>query len=124
MCVSQSDAIEPLSHPSRRRWPTLLGMTLTPEQRSQRGRLGAYRQQALYDTRETTRAARAAFDQRFVDQVDPERKLSEPERERRAAAARKAYFAALSLKASSARRQRAERHAQRMADFRLDDIDL
>jgi len=76
---------------------------VTPEQRRQRARLGAYAQQAAYDTRETTRAARSAFDQRFIDQVDPDRALSEDERSRRALAARRAYFTALALRSAIAR---------------------
>lgn len=84
-------------------------MPLTPEQRSQRARLGAYSQQANYDTRETTRNARAAFNQRFIDQVDPNRELSERERTRRALAARRAYFAALALRSAIARAQKSGR---------------
>jgi hypothetical protein len=76
---------------------------LTPEQRSQRARLGAYSQQAIHDTRETTRNARQAFNQRFIDQVDPDRTLSERERTRRALAARRAYFAALALRSAIVR---------------------
>lgn len=68
------------------------------------GRLGAYAQQAAHDTRDTTRAARAAHDEKFVDQVDPERKLPAKERARRVEAARKAYFTRLSLLSSQARR--------------------
>jgi len=76
---------------------------LTPEQRSQRARLGAYTQQATYDTRETTRAARNAFNQRFIQQVDPDGTLSKRERTRRALAARRAYFAGLALRSAIAR---------------------
>jgi hypothetical protein len=50
--------------------------------------------------------ARAAFERRFLDQVDPDHVLPEPERLRRAAAARKAYYAALSRAAVKARRAR------------------
>jgi hypothetical protein len=88
---------------------------LTPEQRALRakaGRLGAYVQQAQNDTRETTRAAREAFDKRFLDEVDPRRELTDAERNRRAAAARKAYFQRLSLKAQAARRAKANRRAK------------
>jgi hypothetical protein len=80
---------------------------MTPELRRQRARLGAYAQQAAYDTRETTRNARLAFNQRFLDQVDPDGTLPEAERARRALAARKAYFAALSLRSAIVRRKRA-----------------
>jgi hypothetical protein len=51
-----------------------------------------------------TAAARSAFDKRFLDQVDPDRVLPEDERNRRAASARKAYFARLTLKSIQARR--------------------
>src|SRR5262252_11230281 len=85
-------------------------MSLTPEQRRQRARLGAYSQQATYDTRETTRAARAAFNQRFIDQVDPDRTLSERERTRRALAARRAYFAGLALRSAIARGKKSGSH--------------
>ena len=68
------------------------------------GRLGAYTQQAANDTRDTTKAARAARDEQFVDQVDPERTLPAKERARRVEAARKAHFTRLSLLSSRARR--------------------
>jgi hypothetical protein len=42
----------------------------------------------------------------FDDQVDPDRVLPEAERKRRAAQARKAYFAGLALESAKARRQR------------------
>lgn len=77
--------------------------------RSQAGRIGAYIQHSRYDPRETTRAARFAFNQRFVEQVDPGRKLSEPERFRRATAAKKAYFARLALASAKARAKRPRR---------------
>lgn len=50
---------------------------------------------ARYDPHETTRPARRAFNQRFLDQVDPEGRLPERERHRRAEAARRAYFTRL-----------------------------
>jgi hypothetical protein len=53
-----------------------------------------------------TEPARTAFDQRFLDQVDPDRVLPEAERNRRAASARKAYFARLTLASIKARRAR------------------
>ena len=53
-----------------------------------------------------TSPARAAFDQRFYDQVDPERRLTAAERERRAASARRAYFLALAAKSTAVRRER------------------
>ncbi|MGB7052709.1 MAG: hypothetical protein WBG41_14170 [Acidimicrobiales bacterium] len=58
-----------------------------------------------YDSKELTRAARDKFEQRFLDEVDPDRKLPEKERLRRARAARKAYFIRLALKSARARRR-------------------
>lgn len=79
---------------------------LTPAERSLRARIGAYRMHALHDPRETTRAARDAFWRRFVHEVDPHRILSEQERLRRAAAARRAYFAQMAYRSARRRRQR------------------
>jgi hypothetical protein len=67
----------------------------SPKSRRLAGRIGAYRLHATHDPRETTEKARAAFLASFVDEVDPNRVLPEPERLRRATAARKAHFATL-----------------------------
>ncbi len=79
---------------------------LSPAERSLRGRMGAYAVHARYDPRATTTPARAAFLRRFLDQVDPDRVLPEPERLRRAAAARKAYFTRLAFLAARRRAKR------------------
>lgn len=79
---------------------------LTPAERSLRARIGAYRMHALHDPRETTRTARAAFARRFLDDVDPHRRLPEPERLRRAEAARRAYFTRLAYLAARRRGRR------------------
>jgi hypothetical protein len=104
------------------RWrKELMRYMLTPEQRALRakaGALGAYVQQATHDTRETTRAAREAFNARFFDQVDPKRELPEAEPNRRAAALRKAYFQRLSLKGQAARRAKAKRRQSTIAASR------
>ena len=81
--------------------------TLTPEQRSLRGRLGAYTQHARHDPKETTVAARVAFSTKFLDEVDPERALPEAERLRRAEAAKSRYFTQLAYLSSRARQGRA-----------------
>jgi hypothetical protein len=75
--------------------------------RSLAGRVGAYALHSKYDSREITRAARAAFLQKWVDQVDPDRVLPEPERLRRAENALKAHMARLALKSAKARRKAA-----------------
>lgn len=80
--------------------------SLTPSERSQRGRIGAYLMHARHDPRATTAAARQAFSRRFLDMVDPDRRLPEPERLRRAEAARKAHFAQLAYLSARARRRR------------------
>jgi len=67
--------------------------------------MGGYAAAARNDTRELTRPAREAFERRFLDQVDPDRVLPEAERERRARAARRAYFSALAFKSAQARRR-------------------
>jgi hypothetical protein len=80
---------------------------LTAAQRSMRARMGGLATASRHDTKKLTKPARAAFDQRFVDQVDPDRVLPEAERARRAAAARKAYFTRLAFASAKARRRRA-----------------
>jgi hypothetical protein len=71
-----------------------------------RGRIGAYVQKSRHDPRELTKAGRAAFNARFLAEVDPD--LPEAERHRRAEEARKAYFARLAYKSAEARRQRSK----------------
>jgi predicted methyltransferase MtxX (methanogen marker protein 4) len=80
---------------------------LTPEQRSQRARIGGLSRWAREDPKPAMAKARAGFDQRFIDEVDPERVLSEQERNRRADAARRAYFSKLALKSARARAKKA-----------------
>ena len=45
---------------------------LTPAERSLRARAAAYRLHSLYDSRQLTANARAAFQDRFTKQVDPD----------------------------------------------------
>jgi hypothetical protein len=76
---------------------------------SQRRR-GAYVQQSLYDTRQTTAPARQAFRDSFELEVDPAGALPVPERQRRAEAARHAYYQRLSRignQAKESKRQQA-----------------
>jgi hypothetical protein len=60
---------------------------------------------AKHDTREITAPARKAFLSKFEAQVDPEGQLAPVERERRAQAARRAYFKRLALKSVMARQK-------------------
>jgi hypothetical protein len=75
--------------------------------RSLANRVGAYALHSKYDSRELTKPARVKFDQRFLDEVDPDRVLPEAERLRRAGHARKAYFARLALLSAKARKKAA-----------------
>ena len=77
-------------------------MPIDPQIRSQVARLGGLSLSATHDPREYTRAARQAFSDRFLAEVDAD--LAPAERERRAGAARKRYFAELALKSAMARR--------------------
>ncbi len=79
---------------------------MNPREASVRGRLGAYRQQSRHSPIDTTAAARAAFLSKFELEVDPDKVLPEAERQRRAEAAKKAYFTRLALKSVQARRRR------------------
>ncbi len=77
------------------------------------GSIGAHSLHAKYDPRETTRAARAAFLDRFEREADPDGVLSPDERSRRASHLKKAYFLRLAKKSAEARRGRATRRAGR-----------
>ena len=78
--------------------------SLTPSERSLRARLAAHALHAQYDSRELTRPGRDKFEQRFIDEVDPERMLPEAERQRRVDHARKACFTRLAMKSAQARK--------------------
>jgi hypothetical protein len=71
--------------------------------------MAAYCLHAQRDPKETTQAARASFMARFEHQVDPDNLLPPAERQRRAEAAKKAYFLKLALKSARARRARGRR---------------
>jgi hypothetical protein len=68
--------------------------------------MAAYRLHATHDPPETTKPARDAFMARFEREVDPDGRLPEAERRRRAEAAKKPYFSGLALKSSRARARR------------------
>jgi hypothetical protein len=74
-----------------------------------RNRRAALIKSARHDPRESTAKARSAFDARFLREVDEQGEFPEPERQRRAAALRRAYFIGLSIKAAEARQRRAQR---------------
>jgi hypothetical protein len=89
---------------------------LTPKERSIRGRIGAFAMHSKNDSRQTSAAGRATFMAGFETRVDPERRLPEKERKRRAAQARKAYFAGLALRSAKVRRQRKANKLERRVD--------
>jgi hypothetical protein len=76
-------------------------MSLTPAQRILRSRLGGLRTAQLHDPREYTAPARRAFAERFYVGI-PET-LPQSERDRRAEAARRAYFTKMALNREVAR---------------------
>lgn len=78
---------------------------MTPSERQLRGRLGGFALAARRDPKTYTASARAAFMDRFLNEVDPERILAPDERERRAIAARRAYFARLAMTSARSRRR-------------------
>lgn len=80
---------------------------LSPEQRSLRAKLAAHTLHSqVADPAAHTAPARLAFLDRFDREVDPDGILSPLDRQRRAAHARKAYFAKLALKSAQARGKR------------------
>lgn len=79
---------------------------LTPSERTLRSRVAAHKSwQNTTNPTERTAPARRAFLDRFERQVDPDGILPPAERAKRAEHARKAYFLALALKSSQARRK-------------------
>lgn len=82
---------------------------MTPAERSIRGRIGAYSLHAQGGT--NTGPAREKFMERFFSEVDPDHLLSEAERQRRAEAAREAYFARLALNSAKSRSKKKSKKA-------------
>lgn len=88
---------------------------LSPTERSLRARIAAHTLHSKRDSREITSAARATFLQKFEQQVDPDGTLPEAERQRRAAAAKRAHFTRLALASARARRGRTSSTATEVA---------
>lgn len=78
----------------------------SPEELSLRGRLAAHVLHSRYDGKALTAKARKAFRDSFQKKVDPEGKLSEAERQRRAEHAYQAHMAQVALASVRARRAR------------------
>jgi hypothetical protein len=79
---------------------------LTADQRRLRASIAAHALHAKYDSRELTANGRARFLQKFIDEVDPRRELTEAERLRRAEHALRSYMAKLALRSARARSAR------------------
>ena len=79
----------------------------THEERRAQARMAAFEMHSRHDPKVTTKPARKAFERKFLDEVDPGRLLPEAERIRRAAMARKAYYARLHWASLKARRAKA-----------------
>jgi hypothetical protein len=88
-------------------------------ERRLKAQLAAHTLHARVDSTAHTMAAREGFERRFLDEVDPERVLSEDERVRRAQHARKAYFARLAL--ASVRSRAADRRVAKRSNDECDD---
>lgn len=80
--------------------------SLTASERTLRARSAALALHAKGGT--NTTAARSAMERRFEDEVDPDRTLTEAERIRRAALARRRYYTDLAYRSARVRRARAE----------------
>jgi hypothetical protein len=79
-------------------------LPLTPEQRAQRGRIGAYRQWSRTPDRAAhTEPARRAFLAKFEAEVDPDGTLDPAVRAQLAEYRRKEYFARLAFASAKAR---------------------
>lgn len=86
---------------------------LTPQERTLRSRSGGHTSWAnTTDRTARTEPARRKFNEKFLQQVDPDGLLAPAERARRAEHARKAYFASLALKSAQSRRRASELNAQ------------
>ena len=72
--------------------------------RAQCGRIGAYVTHGRYDSREITQPARDGFLRRFLEEADPDGRLSPAERHRRAESLLKGHMARLALRSAQARR--------------------
>ncbi len=83
-----------------------------PEEMARRGRIGAHTLHSKHDSREVAARAREGLRQKYLDQVDPDRILPEPERLRRADHARRADLArAARLSVLARRAQKEAAHA-------------
>jgi hypothetical protein len=77
-----------------------------PSDRSLAGKIGANSRWSREDPTEQGRILRAGLEAKFIREVDPDNELPEPERIRRAAKARQAFYQRLALASAKARKAR------------------
>jgi hypothetical protein len=80
--------------------------SLTPSERTLRGRLAAQTRWAHEDPTEQAQKGQAGLLRKFEREVDPDNRLDPAERTRRAESARKAHMSRLSFKSARARSER------------------
>jgi hypothetical protein len=86
---------------------------LTPSERALRASIAGNASWAYTENRTArTQPGRDAMWEKFYNQVDPDRKLTPAERDKRAVNARKAHFQRLALKSAKARRLAKEARGQ------------
>lgn len=83
--------------------------------KAQSGRIGAYAQIARNGAGRNAAKARAGLLEKYARQVDPDCKLSEPERRARARAALNAHLTRISAAGVEARRRKAAHRAAQLA---------
>jgi hypothetical protein len=97
--------------PEVRRPSVFVTLEIDPEEMARRGRIGAHVLHSRHDSSDIAARAREGLAKKYLDQVDPDRTLSEAERLRRAEHARRAHLARaarLSVLARSARKEAAD----------------
>lgn len=91
-----------------KRDPIRVVLEFDPDEMARRGRLGGLTTHSRHDSREITKNARAALQDRFVREVDPDLSLPIDERERRAQIARKLYYTRIGQMSGKSRRAQRE----------------
>jgi hypothetical protein len=77
--------------------------SMSPAERTLRARKAAHARWSKHSSDEHAKKMRAGLEQKFLDEVDPDRTLPEDERYRRAEHARKAFYTDLAYRSARAR---------------------
>jgi hypothetical protein len=83
-------------------------LEIDPEEMARRGRIGAHVLHSRHDSSDIAARAREGLAKKYLDQVDPDRRLPEAERLRRAEHARRAHLARAARLSAIARSARKE----------------